>query len=1650
VGTLAYLAPEQTGRTARLVDQRADLYALGATLYELATGEPPFGTADALRLIHEHLARIPVPPSSLNPLVPTPLSHIIMHLLEKEPDNRYQTADGLVYDLERFLEVRGQLGTAELRVGEHDVPLRLRPPSRLVGRDAEVAQLRAALADALTGRCRGVLVGGAPGVGKTVLADELRPIVTGSDGWFVEGKFDAYRRDLEFDAVFQALRALGTLLLAQPEDELGRLRRRILASAGPNAGLLTATVPELAALLGVPPDPGDPLTAQTRAQRAMAAALREIARDRPLVMFLDDLQWAGRTPLGLIDVVLSEESIEGLLLVGAYREEGLDAAHPLAAPMVRWRGQAGVRHLRLDNLVPASTVAMVAEMLRAEETTVASLAEAIVSHTRGNPYEIVELLNALRRDEVLTVTPAGWWWDPAAVRGRLGESGAAELLTAGLAALPPESRSMMEAMACLGGRAELSVLQVAMAEPPDAVDQALAPTLDESLLVAEPGVRAAVRFRHDRIREGVLGSLDAPRLAALRLTLARRLATVPGLFAVAAEQYLPVTGALRESDERRQVAELLRRAARQATLTGDYALVNVLLTGALGLIEPDQTALLAQIHAGRHTALFSLGRLEEADEEYRTIAALPGTAQDRAEATAVQVASLTARNRFMEAKDLGFTALRELGIAVPAAGQFAAELDRRLDRLYQWLDHTNISDELARSSITDPTLLAAGRLLNHLLPPTYFGDSLAMHAWVSLEALRIWIEHGPGRTLVGSAADASFYCIEQRGDYAAAYRVVRRLLDVSEAKGYEPGVSDARIVYGIMCGWFEPLDNSIEQSRRAMEGLIAGGELDIAGVSYHQTVVALLDCAPTLHGCLAAVEEGLAFARRTGSEGTSQWLGCYQWLAGVLRGEDAAAAGDQMAVDRYAGNPLSVIHVHLTRAIAAAIFDDPVTLARHAAAALPLAPTRTGDTVTVMVQPLRAFGLARMARTADDDERPGLLAELDEMMRWLAERATDASDNFLHLLRLAEAERAWTLGDFRAAVLAFDAARSAVALRQRPWHRAMIAERAARFYLAHGMDQAGYDLLAEARQHYLAWGATAKVSQLDWAYPALRAQLGTAGEPAASPGHRATLSAGTVDLLGILSASQALSSETSIVGLHARVAQVLGAMTGATSVKLLLWSEDGQRWQWPAPATRDDDDRQHGMPESVLRVVQRTREPLMMADATADDRFARDPYFADVGCSSLLAVPIFSQGLLRAVLLLENRLIRSAFTTGRLDAVRLIAGQLAVSLDNAQLYADFRRIADEQAALRRVATLVALGAPPEQVLAAVAEEIGRLLRADTAVLVRYEQQDLEIAGQWNKIQLPAPAPTSIGTRLPLGGRNVSTLVHQTGQSARIDYEEGSGVIGQVAGHDCGLRSSVGVPVSVEGRLWGVMIVAFVVEDAPPADIEQRLASFTELVATAIANAQARAEVIASRARIVAAADRARQRIERDLHDGAQQRLVTLVLQLHGARKAVPSELGKVAADLQCIEAGLNDALGELREIARGIHPAILADGGLRPALQTLARRSPIPASVEVRSEERLPEQVEVSAYYVVAEALTNAVRHARASAIKIEAHTAGDILHLAIRDDGVGGAAFTGGTGLAGLKDRVEALGGRIVLDSPPGAGTSLRVELPLTACDAG
>ena len=411
----------------------------------------------------------------------------------------------------------------------------------------------------------------------------------------------------------------------------------------------------------------------------------------------------------------------------------------------------------------------------------------------------------------------------------------------------------------------------------------------------------------------------------------------------------------------------------------------------------------------------------------------------------------------------------------------------------------------------------------------------------------------------------------------------------------------------------------------------------------------------------------------------------------------------------------------------------------------------------------------------------------------------------------------------------------------------------------------------------------------------------------------------------------------------------------------------------------------------------------------------------------------------RELIEFENRYLRKDGSVRWLQWNARSAPGAAVIYAAARDVTERRQLEEEQAALRRVATAVARGGPPDDVFAATVAELHAVVAADATALLRFEAD-----GSGTLLAALGESGFEVGAEIPLIGESPAAQVRRSGRTARVDsFEHASGPNADRL-RAMGLRSGVGAPIVVEGRLWGVMACAWT-GGPPPRGEEARVSQFTDLVGTAIANAEGRAELLASRARIVTTADQTRRRIERDLHDGAQQRLVTLTMKLRALDGATGSPAQALGSDVEEIAAGLDDVLDDLRETARGLHPVILSRGGLGLALKALGRRSPVPVELDVEARERLPEPVEVAAYYVVAEALTNAAKHAHASFVTVEAEVKDGDLRVSVQDDGVGGANPAHGSGLIGLTDRVEALGGRLTLHSPPDGGTTLSVELPLS-----
>ena len=1467
------------------MDQRTDLYALGATLYELAVGEPPFGRGetDPLALISDHLARRPAPLSVARPDVPAAFCDVVAILLEKEPDRRYQSAEGLLHDLLLIQSRTALAGTpagpgegqaadlsAPLRLGTRDYPPRFAAPLHPVARRLEMDALATAFTQALVGETRGVLLTGHTGVGKTALADELRPLADAAGGWYIAAGSSPDGQRL--DAAVQALGILARMLLSEPEQRL-RVHREALRAALPDGGrLLAGSLPEYALLLDVEPDTGsgDLVRVQGAVVQAVVAVLRTVTSlGRPLVLVLDDLHRAPTFPLELLDTLLTGDPVPGLLVVGSCRDDELGADHPLSTLLARWcrLGSAPVR-LKLDNLSVAGLAELLAEVLRLDGVAAPGLAELVHPLTGGNPYESIELLNGLRREGALVPGGDGWTWDAAAVHRYGLSAGRADVLAARISGLPKASRGVLEVLACLGAECDLELVSAATGLQTCELTPLLAPCLAEGLLVtATTGdLRGgeALRLPHDRVLRALLDRLGPAHRDRLHLRIARRLAADPERAAIAADQYLAAARLVRDPQECRRSVNLLEAAAHDLSATNPAAAqrhlqqaLDLPARASSAAPAPDDRSRRLALQVAHHEALFTLGRFDEADALYRELDA--GGAGDTGPlasdlglfaAGAVQVASLTARARAPEAVELGLELLRRLNLPVPADDDLRATTAQGLDELYTWLDTTDDAADRERPEVTDPLVRAAARIISELMPPSFFCRQDVL-AWLVVQSRRLWAEYGPSRALVAPLCHAAAVAIGMRQDFEVGYRVLRRVLDVAAARCYEPELSRARFLFTVSAGhWFEPLETVLDEARLARDGLLGGGDFQGATFTYHVSVPAHLDTAATLDEYLCTVDAGLSLAERTGNDQTVEAVLPFRRFVKTLRGGCDPDDGDGDDSDdsddaRDAGtNPMADVNAEVTGALLAVLLDDPEALARHARAAVPLLPFLSGNYHMSRLHLVNALALADQVRrgVGGPGAADGLLAEFDVSRQWLADRAADSPFSFAHLLSLIDAERAWAVGDLVAARAGFDRALQQVSRVHRPWQHAYLLERGAVFALGQGEEHLAGILLGLARQRYLAWGALTKVQQLERTYPLL------SGTTSALPGYagRSTqygLSADTIDLLAVLKASQALSSETDLEQLREQVVGILTAMTGSTSVTVLLKNQAGA-WELPVGAASAGDpgpgDLATQVPLTVVRFAERAGEPVVLADVGRDQRFFTDPYLARSATGSLLVVPIHSRGEPRVMLVLENRLHRGVFSPERMDAVMLIAGQLAVSFDTAVARRQLQQEADRRLQLLDtlrarellLETLLAIQrdishrVPLQTVLDAVTAGASSVLGGEYVALVLAEPSSGTLARIPSRSG-PPPGPEDEGRILDIASHAVAadTLVSVPG----------SGTLPDADGH-VDRSALLAVPVHVSGETIGSLVAWATGDDDTVEERRTTLAAFAEQVSLALNDA----------------------------------------------------------------------------------------------------------------------------------------------------------------------------------------------------------------------
>ncbi|MBL9106151.1 MAG: AAA family ATPase [Myxococcales bacterium] len=1416
-GTLQYMAPEQTGRTGRAVDARSDHYALGVTLYELFTGRLPFQDDDPLGLVHSHLARVPPAPHAVCPELPEPLSLAILKLLEKSPDARYQSLHGLRVDLERCLgELRARGRVAPFVVGRHDVSPRLRLPDELYGRDDARARLQAALDRAAAGAPGLVLVAGPAGAGKSALVRGLLAPAVAAGGTFAAGKFDQAVRDIPYAALAAALEQVVRRRLAAPEAAWVGWRGRIGEALGPAARLACDLVPALAALLG-PQPPAPDMPPSESAQRFEGLMLRLVralaAPGRPLVLVLDDLQWSDAATLHLVEQLLTSGELPHLLIVGTVRDDELGPDHPLR----RLAADLAAERVALGPLAPTAIAALIADALTWPSEQAEPLARFVHERTDGNPLFVRSVLRWLHERGLLRFAAAAgaWTWDEAAARGAGPGDDLGALLTRKLGELSPPARAALELAACIGGRFSPRRLAAVLGDSPDAVAGALAEARAHGLVQpVDPGERPArdddaaadLEFVHDKIQQAAYALADEPRRRAHHLRIGRILlaadpaAEGDALFAVTGHFNL-AADLLTDPDERLRVAEHNLAAARRARQANAFAAAAQHARQGVALLPGDawaaRYALCFALHCERMECEHLAGDHASARAQFEPLLRRARDDLDRVRVHDLKVGLDVGTERFAEAIATGMAGLRLLGVDLPERPG-PAWLLRELAvirglRGLEWLRRGRSLAALAElPAATDPRVRLAQRLLARLLPPTYFTDA-ALVACVGLRLVALSLRHGvSGDSAIAFAIYAAIAMNQfkdpdsARGLVAAAYALAERFpspaLTVQMANyaglhvdmwtrpfaavvaRIEPCVAPASALgdhmsaVAALCGVIDALwlgrgqVHEVERAAAAVRPVarrVPGFQHQHWFVPIERACMALAGRTEALHSMSDADWQEASLTPHLGPEHATvgyYWRifkGLLLFHAGRLR--EAERLLDGLKGVRMVANPLLVESMLLRLLVRAA-----------------QAP----------------------ARPLDPGEREHLRRRLRRLQLW----ARACPENFAGFAALAEAELTRAEGRGARALALYQRAVEVARARGQLRLEALALERAGRHLRADDSPALSDMYLKAARDAYARWGAPAVAAALAAEFPGL-------AEPAPAPARAGpsttTTAPAALDVAALLRASQAISGEIELGRLLHALVRILLESAGARRCAVLLADAAGElRIEALADLAGAEVLRGRALadgplPAAIVHLAARSRGDVLLDDAGASE-LAGDPAVA--GLRSVLCLPIVHHGALVGVLYLDNELAPGIFTAARVALLRQLAGQVAVSVENARLYRNLAEARDAAVTADRTKTRFLMNmshelrTPLNAVLgytelieeSAADGDYGGLtadlakIRRAAVRLLRTLSSILELSRLESGDLRPAPAPIDLAALVEEVVEEAAALAAQHGDAVHVD------------------------------------------------------------------------------------------------------------------------------------------------------------------------------------------------------------------------------------------------------------------------------------------
>ncbi|MFC0400187.1 trifunctional serine/threonine-protein kinase/ATP-binding protein/sensor histidine kinase [Paraburkholderia rhizosphaerae] len=1349
-GTLAYMAPEQTGRMNRSIDARSDLYALGVTLYQMLTGHLPFYGADPIEWVHCHIARKPVPPSERLEHVPASVSAIVMKLLAKTAEERYQTAGGLERDLRRCLHEWATQGDIEdFAPGQQDTPDRLLIPEKLYGRAREVETLLASFDRIVTnGAPELVLVSGYAGIGKSSVVNELHKVLVPPRGIFAAGKFDQYKRDIPYSTLAQAFQGLVRPLLGKSDAELAGWRDAFLQALGPNGRLIVDVVPELKLIIGEqPPVPElSPQDAQRRFQLVLRSFIGVLARpEHPLALFLDDLQWLDAATLDLLEDLLSSADLRHLMLIGAYRDNEVAAGHPLMRTLEAIRAAGGkVENIVLAPLAEEHLAQLIADALRCEPARAAPLAQLVHAKTGGNPFFANQFLSSLADTGLLAFDhdTACWHWDLARIHAKGYTDNVVDLMVAKLNRLPFETQTALQELACLGNTAETTTLAIVLGMSEAQVHETLRPAGRHEMVERLAGT---CRFVHDRVQEAAYSLIEEERRGEMHLRIGRVLAQqTPAekreevIFEIVnhLNRAIPL---IDSQAERERLAEFNLIAGRRAKASTAYAsALKYLVTGStlLGHTGWEQCReLVCALELNRAECEFLTGALAEADARLTALSARVATMAERASVASLRVELYLTIDRSGHAVAVGLDYLRHLGVEW-SPHPTEAEARGEYERIWATLGNRPIETLVELPLMSDPASLVTCDVLVKLAVPALYTNA-NLFCLITCRLVNLSLEGGNSdgsccayEWLGGMIAGHRF------GDYQTGFRFGRLGYDLVEQRGLERFKARIYVGFGnVVLPWTRHIRTGRELVRRAFEAGKQSGDLTFAAHCCSHLNTNLLAAGDPLADVQCEAERGLAFAQKMRFGLAIDRLGTQLSLIRTLRGLtpvfgrfDDTQFDERLIERRFAANPdlaLAECWYWVRKLQARYLAGDYAAATEAAFNAQRLLWTSPSHFETAEYHFYSALSHAASCDVLAA-ERERHLNALVMHHRQLEIWAANCPDNFENRAALVAAEIARVDGrELDAERLYEQAIRSA---RDNGFvhHEALANELAARFYAARGFETISIAYLRNARYCYVCWGANAKVRQLDESQPRLKDEL-----PAVGPTSTIGAPVEHLDLATVIKVSQAVSGEIILEKLIDMLMRTAMTQAGAER-SLLLFQRGDALWIDAEATTRGDAVVVHlrgqpldaaALPEPVLQYVLRTHESVIVGDASADAALAADRYILEHHARSILCIPLLNQAKLVGVLYLENNLAAHVFAPARVAVLKLLASQAAIALENSRLY---QEAAERDRKIRRLvdANIIGIfvwrleGGTPEFSDAAVYDVNDAFLR-----MMGYERED---------------------------------------------------------------------------------------------------------------------------------------------------------------------------------------------------------------------------------------------------------------------------------------------------------------------------------------